>query len=584
MIHGVYANKAGFHEFEVKEGVNLILAERTKVSRKKDTTNGIGKTLLLDIIDFCLGSDWKRKKNLNSAALEGWSFTLDITLAGGRLLVNRSMDDGKFVSVSGETEKLSCPLPVAQENASGIPVKDWCDFLGSAFFGLSNEDMEGKNHPSARALLGFFVRTGPDAYNDPFKPVPRQNACLSQVNNAFLLGLDWTKIRRLYEIKDEKKDLDVLKKHIRSIPINVDQMTPGALHAEYRKLVRQCDDMEDDLSKFEIMPEYREIEKKANTLTVEVSRLRDEIYSDKMKLMNYEASTTEPDEVDNGKLIRLFEEAKVILPHNVVSTLEQAKEFHINMIRDRKYFLKGEMDRLRRGVEKKDRKLEELVNERARYLSTLKEKRALDEFIVLQNEYSSLVQRRDNILQTMNCKKIFDERVNDVKLELDKAIKAIRQDYEERESLWSQALDMFADFSKALYEKPGSLIIDVDQEKKTGYRFQVKIEGGSSEGISKMQVFCYDLTLICFSRIVGRGIDFLIHDSTIFDGVDPRQRARALELVEKVSRRYDFQYICTMNIDSVPVNDLSQEFDYESLVRMTLSDRNDAGSLLGFRY
>lgn len=583
MIHGVYANKAGFHEFEVKEGVNLILAERTRVSRKKDTTNGIGKTLLLDIIDFCLGSDLKRNKNMNNTALEGWSFTLDITLSGGRLQVSRSIDNSKVVSVSGETKKLSCLLPEAETATSSIPVKEWCDFLGRAFFGLSNEDMAGKRHPSARALIGFFIRTG-GAYGDPFKPVTRQNACSSQVNNAFLLGLDWTRTRRLYEIKDEKKVLDALKKHIRSIPINIDQMTPGELHAEYRKLVRQCNDMKDDLSKFEVMPEYREIEEKANTLTVEVSRLRDEIYLNKMTLKNYEASTEEPAKVDNGNLLRLFKEAKVILPDNVVRTLDQAKEFHINMIRDRKYFLQGEMDRLRRGIEKKDSKLEKLVNERARYLSTLKEKRALDEFTVLQDEYSSLVQRRDNILQAINHKKTLDERVSDVKLELDKAINAIRQDYEERESLWSQALDMFADFSKALYEKPGSLIIDVDQEKKAGYRFQVKIEGGSSEGIGKMQVFCYDLTLICFSRVLGRGIDFLVHDSTIFDGVDPRQRARALELVERMSRKYGFQYICAMNIDSIPVDDLSRDFDYKSLVRVQLSDKDDAGSLLGLRY
>lgn len=42
---------------------------------------------------------------------------------------------------------------------------------------------------------------------------------------------------------------------------------------------------------------------------------------------------------------------------------------------------------------------------------------------------------------------------------------------------------------------------------------------------------------------------FLIHDSTIFDGVDERQRALALELAEKESRERRFQYICMLNSD-----------------------------------
>lgn len=105
-----------------------------------------------------------------------------------------------------------------------------------------------------------------------------------------------------------------------------------------------------------------------------------------------------------------------------------------------------------------------------------------------------------------------------------------------------------------------------------------------SEGISKMKIFCYDLTLICFARERGLGIDFLIHDSTIFDGVDPRQRAHALELAAAMATKYGFQYICTLNTDMVPLNDFSADFDFNSLVRMRLTDTDPSGSLLGFRY
>ena len=51
-----------------------------------------------------------------------------------------------------------------------------------------------------------------------------------------------------------------------------------------------------------------------------------------------------------------------------------------------------------------------------------------------------------------------------------------------------------------------------------------------------------------------------------------------------MSAEYKFQYICTLNTDMVPVSDFSTEFDYESLVRLRLTDTDPSGSLLGFRY
>lgn len=140
---------------------------------------------------------------------------------------------------------------------------------------------------------------------------------------------------------------------------------------------------------------------------------------------------------------------------------------------------------------------------------------------------------------------------------------------------------MFSDNSRALYNVPGSLVIDI---KDTGYHFRVEIPGSPSEGIGKMKVFCYDLMLISFARTRGLGIDFLIHDSTIYDGVDPRQRAHAIERAAQLSKEHGFQYLCTMNTDMVPTNDFSANFDYSQYVRLRLTDTDPAGSLLGIRY
>src|SRR5690625_5474367 len=66
-----------------------------------------------------------------------------------------------------------------------------------------------------------------------------------------------------------------------------------------------------------------------------------------------------------------------------------------------------------------------------------------------------------------------------------------------------------------------------------------------------MKMFCFDLTWAVIAHRAGRGPDFLVHDSKIYDGVDERQVARALELAARVTGEEGMQYIVTMNSDDL---------------------------------
>mgnify|MGYP002623983830 CR=1 FL=1 len=76
-------------------------------------------------------------------------------------------------------------------------------------------------------------------------------------------------------------------------------------------------------------------------------------------------------------------------------------------------------------------------------------------------------------------------------------------------------------------------------------------------------------------------IDFLIHDSNIFDGVDSRQYASALNLIYEKTNQMDIQYICMLNSDSIPFN---LDFDITNHVVLELNDNSIEGTLLGFEY
>jgi len=57
-----------------------------------------------------------------------------------------------------------------------------------------------------------------------------------------------------------------------------------------------------------------------------------------------------------------------------------------------------------------------------------------------------------------------------------------------------------------------------------------------------------------------------------------------LQLAAKESERLGFQYICTMNSDSIPTKDFNDNFNFNSYVRVTFTDATDDGGLLGIRF
>lgn len=581
MIRAVRANRRGFHNATFTAGVNLVLADRSTTACDKDTTNALGKSTLIEIIDFCLASNVPAGKGLRIEALQGWAFTLELAVGGNDVAVTRSTDEPGFFAIEGPTTDWPTQPAANKEGIIGLDTKKWRSVLGWALFGLSELASGTGYKPSVRSLLSYFVRNQAAAYNTPFKHFDNQKTWDIQVHNAFLLGLDWEKAATWQQLKDQKNALAALKQAIKTGAVDGELGSLGELEAERLRLTTQLERERAALSNFRVLPQYREIEGQANALTTEIHSLLNANIVDKRRLERYRDSVTTEDAPSEDLLEALYTEAGIALPSAVVKTLSDARTFNAKIIANRREFIAGEITSLEAAITERDGQIAALTDRRAEYLGALAGQGALEELTQLQELHAATRLKVDELTNRITQLRQMTTKADTIKVETVELKRATTLDYEERRALWSQALSLFSDFSEHLYNAPGRLVIDIDD---TGYKFDVEIAGSPSEGISKMKIFCYDLMLISFARQRGLGVDFLIHDSTIFDGVDPRQRAHALELAAAMSAKYGFQYICCLNTDMLPVNDFSQGFDFESLVRLRLTDTDPSGSLLGFRY
>ena len=586
MIRSVSANKEGFHTVRFRPGANLVIAERSESASSKDTTNALGKSTLVDIIDFCLGSSPRPRKGLRVDALRGWEFTLELEVGGNEFAITRSPDNPGTVDVEGDTEGWP-ELPNADVfGVYRLEIANWRKVLAWLLFGLADfrnheSAAESSCRPSSRSLLSYFLRNQAVAYTDPFKHFATQKTWDVQVQNAFLLGLNWDNAAKWQRLKDRNNAIAAYKKAVKSGAIAGEFGTLGELEAERARLQARLKRESEALSNFRVLSQYREIEKQANELTSQIHELGNADVADNRRLELYRRTIPDMEVTSKERLEEVYEEAGMSLPGAVVRTLHEAREFRENLIANRRRFIADEIDAIEKAIEQRGGQVENLEAERAKYMKILDGRGALEEFSQLQELHtetrSKIAELKNRIEQQrrMNMDKVA------INLETAELRRAADLDHEERRAIWSRALNLFADFSDRLYKAPGRLAIDIDD---TGYRFDVEIAGATSDGIGKMKIFCYDLTLISAARQRGLGIDFLIHDSVIFDGVDARQRAHAIELADQMAKEFDFQYILTLNSDMLPADDFSPGFDHKGLVCLELTDTEDSGSLMGFRY
>ena len=581
MIRRVHCDKGSFREVSFTDGFNVILADRTLEATKKDTRNGLGKSTLIDIIHFCLGGN-ASKDGLLSESLRGWTFSLDLEIGSFSLTVSRNTASQSKVTLEGDVDKLPIqPRYNKKIKTLELKTREWAENLGSILFDLPVEAAREPYSPTFRGLISYFARRGRDAYSIPFEHYRKQKEVDKQVFNTFLLGLDWNYAREWQVLKDKKNVLENLRKAAQAGLIDSFVGSRGELEALRVRLHTALTQSQEQLSSFRVHKQYRDIQKSANDLTRKIHELSNQAIADTRRHEFYRHSISEEESPDKQSVEKLYKEAGVVLPDMVTKRLADVQQFHASVVQNRRGFLSREINRLERAIERTQRTIRERTDERAKLLDILNTHGALEEYNKLQQRSTELASKLADTEQRIKNLKEFEEGKSALAIDQEVLQQRARQDLDERNEQTARAISLFNANSEALYEAPGNLVIDL---QATGYKFNVDIERSGSQGIDSMKVLCYDLMLaqLWSKRVPSPRL--LIHDSTIFDGVDERQVALALQLAAMESLKGGFQYICTLNSDTLPIKDFSDDFDIQKYVQLTLTDATQEGCLLGVRF
>ena len=577
MIHEIRANRTSFRPIRFAPGLNVILADRTEGSSRKDTRNGLGKTTLIEIIHFCLGAQVRSGRGLAIPALAEWEFTMEVSLGSERITVTRPLAEPNTVTVSGLGKGWSYVPQVDLMGERSFTQKQWRTFLGEALFSLSTPEAP-KYNPSFRSLISYFVRRGHHAFGDPFSHFRNQSTWDVQLHVALLLGLEWNHAARWQRIKDRDKDLKSLRKLVARGAVPYVGGSIGELEAERITLVQDIEDSSHALDDFKVHPQYDSIQQEANQLTEELHTAANANVLASRRLKLYRQAIESEDPPSGESVEGVYEEMGVVFSESVRRSLAEAKEFYGLVVKDRRRFLEKEITLLERRVTATKGKIRDLTEARAALLQILSEHGALAEMVKLRERHAAKCEELERVKRQIERRRQME--ADDRRIARDKADLAdlAARDYDERRDTWDIPVRLFNLNSQALYDAPGHLIIDTTD---SGFKFNIDISKSGSDGIGKMKIFCFDLAVLEFCASRDLSIDFLVHDSEMYDGVDSRQRAAALERAREVTERTGTQYICALNSDMVPYHDFRGDFAFEKYVRCRLTDGDASGTLLG---
>lgn len=352
------------------------------------------------------------------------------------------------------------------------------------------------------------------------------------------------------------------------------------LESQFARTQAQIESIGSQLTSFSIVPEYERIEKEAQHITVEIKKLSNENFVDRQHLALCNSQLNLETNYESINVANLFAEAKIYFGESLIRDLREVEEFQKQVATNRRDFLEEEVRVIRLRIVEREFQLNELDLKLQKLMSILQSGGALEDFLSLQSHLSEV--RSENILVKRDIDELRALQDEKAGLKTDEANLALRIDHDirERYELRKGIIARFSEIIEMLYGERASMMVS---RGDGGFKFEVDLPKTGSDGVRLMAIFAFDVAVIEDLCKNATGPHFLIHDSALFSDVDERQTANAIEIASASSKQFNYQHILTMNSDTIPFEEFSDEFIFDDNVILRLHDRNETGGILGQR-
>ncbi|MGV3525508.1 MAG: DUF2326 domain-containing protein [Candidatus Sericytochromatia bacterium] len=570
----LYSYPEVFDPIKFNRGVNIILGEAVDggQSRLDKKTNGVGKSLCVECINFCLlkkSSDSRLLKTPEEVLPKSTIIALELKVGSSTLIVQRT--------------KEAPDQPVITKNGESIlfdGLDDAIAYLGDIFLKSIEPTLvdPSANTLSFRELMGPLIRDERSEFSNIVKCYANPQIPLNFRPHLFFWGIS-------LGIYDQTIGVTVLLKKTTEYMSKIKKQITDNTSKSLTDVRAELNSMLDEIRHIEAAIESLKSQDAFNSVQSEVIKIESnmDVLKSEQKLLKAEIQRINSlpqfvsvSDQDVEAVYSLFREG---LGEQIVNNLEKVMKFKRKIESFQSNLINQRLHKLGEKLKANDDFLRDLDHRLSEKL------KLIDHKGVLKNIKSSIA--------IYNKKREESTRIVALFQEYDSSDRKKLQLKFEKQSLLLQMGDMIASMD-AQIQAFNNVIADIHEKiignrettfrisindsvvSKSPVRFDMRIYDDGSYSVDRIKVFIYDLSLLINQHTNTRHPKFLIHDNLF--NVDQDTLVQSLNFLHYLDETNSgFQYIFTLNRDQVSDEAMREEIqlniDEHTIANFTKQNR-----------
>lgn len=537
------------------KGVSYIYGNIDKPESNSQTINSLGKTYALKFINYIFGANNEKIKT--PSAICGY-------------IINAEVDkDGEIFNVEIVIEEKELKRRI---NGKEYSVNEYKDFF--------NID---------RAIYTTQIMLQQRAHE--ISKNSTNPSLIDYVSYLKLLKIDniLDDIEQIYEIQDKIKEMVTVKKRLsQEYQNNYElknkniEMEVYFVDKEKRDLNNAIEEQEQLINNIQLTEMEGELQEKYKEIQKSIKIKRDEIFRseiEKERLNNLIEISNKKD-IDNKEIEILFKRAKFEIPELIKRRMQDVERFNQLVYEDRKQQFKEHIEGLKKNIQDIQKLIEVLQKEcidiEKIFANNDIYKKATAIISKKQKERDELIYKEGTLSHIKAILKETEEKEKELKIRFEDCMIKLNEDNEKikkyRDFLYQITETLYKEIEiKSFFD----LKINDAHKTKRPITIAISLTRDGGEGINEVKKNLIDLLVFRFNS----ELDFLIHDSACYNGIDPRQVVGLLKEIEKISNEIDKQAIISIN--KYQIDD--EEFE-KHIVENSVVVLNENETLLKIRF
>lgn len=502
----IIKNKLGpIRTIEFRKGLNLIVDETPNIDRKS-TGNNVGKTTVLRLVDFCLGSDGKNIYQDAEFKEQENSTIKDFLINTEVVLTLTIVDDLDFPTESIVIKKnfLKNSKKLQEINGENI--------TNNKEFDLKLKELIFKTEvekPTFKQIISKNIR---DEKNklinivkvlNPFTKAEEYEALFlfwlgintDTHNQKELLGKEKTREENFQKRLKKEGELSLIEQQLELVNSKIEELqqikSDFNFNEKFELQIRELNDLKLRLSK----------------LSTEFSRLN---MRRELIIESKEDLEKEKTNIDVRQIELLYNKASKLIPNLQVS-FQETVQFHNDLIDEKVKYIEKELPALTESLKLISKEINTLRKREKGLSEFISASEYSDDYDRILIDLNLLFERKGNLEERKKYWISSNEKLDRINEDLE----TINSEINSKDSLIQKRITLFNKyFTKISNELYGEEYLLSTQKGEKGYDLIVtNIEGNPSTGKKKGQIAAFDFAYIQFAEELDiKFVHFIMHD------------------------------------------------------------------------